>query len=110
MTVIAKVNGVAIAHSDHTEVVENNQYFPPEDLEPKYHSESISGLHTHCPWKGEASYYDVHVGDAVLRDAAWYYPSVITDRAKTIEGYVAYYPDKVDVEDTAQPLERSQPL
>ncbi|GAA5923281.1 hypothetical protein JCM1841_005696 [Sporobolomyces salmonicolor] len=105
MTVTAKVNGVVIAQSDHTEVVENNQ-----DIEPKYHSESVSGLHTHCPWKGEASYYDVHVGDTVLRDAAWYYPSVMTDRAKNIEGYVAYYPDKVDVEDIAHPLERSQPL
>ncbi|GAA5886793.1 hypothetical protein JCM5296_006405 [Sporobolomyces johnsonii] len=106
MTVTAIVDGIVIAQSDDTQVVENNQYFPPEDIDPEYHSKSASGLHTHCPWKGEASYYDLHVGDKVLRDAAWYYPSVLTDKAKSIEGYVAYYKNKVELteETAAHPL------
>ena len=32
-------------------------------------------MHTICPWKGEASYYDVVVNGEVNKDAAWYYPN-----------------------------------
>jgi uncharacterized protein (DUF427 family) len=34
-----------------------------------------SATHTTCGWKGVASYYDVVVGDAVNKDACWYYPT-----------------------------------
>jgi uncharacterized protein (DUF427 family) len=43
--------------------------------------------HTTCPWKGEASYYDI-VADE--KDAAWYYPSP-KEAAKHIAGYVAFW-------------------
>ncbi len=69
----ARWNGSLIAQSDACEVVEGNQYFPrdavhDENLRPSDHT-SI------CPWKGTAHYYDVVVGDAVNRNAAWYYPA-----------------------------------
>ena len=45
-------------------------YLPREDvragLEP-------SGRTEHSPSRGEATYYDVHVGDTVARDGAWAY-------------------------------------
>lgn len=45
--------------------------------------------------QGEASYYDVHLPDGtVVQDAAWYYPKTITDRAKDLEGKVAFYKNK----------------
>ena len=46
--------------------------------------------HTICPWKGEASYYDVVVGDQRIADAAWYYPTPM-DAAKEITGRVAFW-------------------
>jgi uncharacterized protein (DUF427 family) len=53
-------------------VVEGSHYFPTESVRWDHFRPSES--HTVCPWKGQASYYDV-VGDAdVNRDAAWFYP------------------------------------
>ena len=75
-------NGETIAKSDATVIVEGNHYFPVADVDMKHLRPSDS--HTTCHWKGEASYYDVVVGDSVNRDAAWYYPtpSKAADRIK----------------------------
>jgi hypothetical protein len=64
-------NGVVLAESDQTVVVEGNHYFPPEAIHQEYFRNSQT--HTTCHWKGEASYYDIVVGDKVNPDAAWYY-------------------------------------
>ena len=64
--------GTTIAESDDTVVVEGNHYFPADSIHRDYFQERDN--HTHCPWKGEASYYDVLVNGAVNQDAAWYYP------------------------------------
>ena len=68
-------------------------YFPPEDvrtdlLEP-------SAKHTHCPKKGEASYWTVRVGHRVVENAAWYYPDPI-DGAPPIKDLIAFYWDRID--------------
>jgi len=81
-------NGTVIAESDRTEVVEGNHYFPPEAIDKQYFKESST--HTTCPWKGVASYYNVEVDGQVNKDAAWYYPTA-KDKAKNIEGYVAFW-------------------
>ncbi|ORY58344.1 hypothetical protein BCR35DRAFT_295877 [Leucosporidium creatinivorum] len=94
MTKTASVNGVEIAHTDAPKVVEGNQYFPPSDIKQEYFKPSAKGTTTHCPWKGDASYYDLHVDGKVIEDAAWYYPSVITDRAQEIKGFIAFYTTK----------------
>ncbi len=65
-------NGVVLAESDKTVVVEGNHYFPPHTIKREYFQESST--QTNCPWKGEASYYNVVVNGQVSRDAAWYYP------------------------------------
>jgi len=77
-----------IAASDDTVVVEGNHYFP----EASVHRANLrpSATHTVCGWKGTASYYDVVVGDAVNKDAAWYYPTP-TDAAKEITGRIAFW-------------------
>ena len=90
----ARWNGAVIAESDTYEVVEGNVYFPPEALMQEHFRESDHS--STCFWKGKASYYDVVVGDAVNKDAAWTYPSA-SDRAKHIEGYVAFW-NGVEVE------------
>ena len=81
-------NGVTIAESDETLVVEGNHYFPLPSVRSEYLRESAT--HSTCHWKGEASYYDLVVGDAINRDAAWYYP-LPKDAAKQIAGRVAFW-------------------
>lgn len=81
-------NGVVIAESDRCEVVEGNQYFPPDAIKSEHFKPSST--HTTCPWKGVASYYDIEVEGKVNKDAAWYYPST-KEAAKKIEGYVAFW-------------------
>jgi uncharacterized protein (DUF427 family) len=77
-----------LAESGDTIVVEGNHYFPPETLRRELFRPSAT--HTTCSWKGEASYYDVVIGDAVNADAAWYYPQT-KEAAKNIEGRVAFW-------------------
>ena len=81
-------NGTVIAESEATEVVEGNHYFPRDAVKREFLSESST--RTHCPWKGDARYYNITVGDTVNPDAAWSYP-VTKDQAKHIEGYVAFW-------------------
>jgi uncharacterized protein (DUF427 family) len=81
-------NGAVLAQSDRTEVVEGNQYFPPDAVDKQYFKPSET--HTVCPWKGTASYYTVEVDGKRNPDAAWFYPQT-KDAAKNIEGYVAFW-------------------
>ena len=80
-------NGVVIADSDRCEIVEDNYYFPPETVRRELLRPSDK--HTNCPWKGEASYYDVVVDGNVNRDAAWYYRDP-KPAARNIAGYIAF--------------------
>jgi uncharacterized protein (DUF427 family) len=68
----AVYRGATIAQSDDTVVVEGNHYFPRESVRSELLQRSDT--HTTCPWKGEASYFDVVVDGEVNGDAAWYYP------------------------------------
>ena len=77
-----------IAESDTTVIIENNHYFPPESVNQLYLKSSDT--HTHCPWKGDASYYSIEVDGEINKDAAWYYPKT-SHAAKPIEGYVAFW-------------------
>jgi uncharacterized protein (DUF427 family) len=81
-------NGVVLAESGTTEVVEGNHYFPPESIQRKYFAESDT--HTTCPWKGEASYYHIQVNGQINPDAAWHYPDP-KPAANHIKGYIAFW-------------------
>lgn len=81
-------NGVVLAESDKTVVVEGNQYFPPDSIKADYFRPSEK--HTVCSWKGTASYYDVVVDGQVNSEAAWYYPQP-KEAAQEITGYVAFW-------------------
>jgi uncharacterized protein (DUF427 family) len=68
-------------------------YFPREDvrfdlLEPTDH-------HTHCPYKGDASYWSIRAGDQVAENAVWGYPEPLDD-APPLSDYVAFYWGKLD--------------
>ena len=84
----ASWNNQVIADSDDTIVIEGNHYFPPESVNTEFLVESTTT--TVCPWKGDASYFDIVVGDEVNKDAAWYYPEP-KEKAQEIKGYVAFW-------------------
>lgn len=84
----AKWNGKVIAESDDTIVVEGNHYFPPDAIKQEYFKPNSDS--THCPWKGDASYYNVEVDGKVNEGAAWYYPEP-KEAASKIKGYVAFW-------------------
>jgi len=77
-----------IAESNDTKIVENNHYFPQDSIKEEYFK--LSDSHTRCPWKGEASYFNIEVEGEVNQDAAWYYPQS-SHAAKPIENYVAFW-------------------
>jgi uncharacterized protein (DUF427 family) len=81
-------NGVVVAESDDTVVVEGNHYFPREAVRDELLV--ASDTHTTCSWKGEASYYSIRVADDIDRDAAWYYPDP-KDAAAEIRDRVAFW-------------------
>ena len=81
-------NGQVVAESDATVVVEGNHYFPPASIRREFFAPSAT--HTHCGWKGEASYYSLNVNGQVNNDAAWYYPAP-EEAARQIAGYVAFW-------------------
>ncbi len=81
-------NGVILAESDNTEIVDGNHYFPADSLNREHFQES--NTHTVCGWKGTASYYDVVVDGKTNKDAAWYYPDA-KSAAKNIEGDIAFW-------------------
>ena len=84
----ASWNGQILAESDDTVVVEGNHYFPPDTINQEFFEESDH--HSHCPWKGTASYYDVVVNGQRNENAAWYYPET-KDAAKQIKGRIAFW-------------------
>lgn len=81
-------NGQVIAESDDTVVVEGNHYFPPESVNMNFMQ--LSDTHTHCPWKGDASYYTIDAGGKQNTDGAWHYPQT-KSAADNIKGYVAFW-------------------
>ena len=91
-------NGVTLAESDITEVVEGNYYFPPQSLNMDYFSDSANHTTTLCGWKGRANYYDIAVDGETAADAAWYYAEP-KEAAAQIAGFVAFYKNKVQIED-----------
>ena len=81
-------NGVVLAESDETVVVEGNHYFPADSINKEYFQANSSK--TTCPWKGVASYYDVVVGGKTNEGAAWYYPAP-KPAASEIKDHVAFW-------------------
>ncbi|SFM70518.1 DUF427 domain-containing protein [Methanolobus profundi] len=93
-------NGVTLAESNETIMIEGNHYFPPDSVNMEYFRKS--DYQTTCPWKGLANYYDVVVDGDVNTDAAWYYPEPKAGSpekvGKDFRDYVAFWKD-VDVRD-----------
>jgi uncharacterized protein (DUF427 family) len=57
---------------------------------------------THCPYKGRASHMSAQLGDEVVADVAWTYPTPLPE-SERIAGLVSFYDDKVTVTVDGQP-------
>ena len=94
----ARFNGETVVDARHAKLLHEHGHLPiyyfREDevrmdlLEPTDHS-------SHCPFKGDASYWSVRVGDRVAENAVWGYPDPI-EGAPPLAGYLAFYWDKMD--------------
>ena len=97
-SVRVEVNGQTIADSadallmreqDHKPVY----YFPRADIEMAHFQPTDHS--THCPFKGDASYWTLTVGERVLENVMWSCETPC-DEVAEIKDYVAFYRDRVD--------------
>lgn len=68
-------------------------YFPPTDVRMEFLT-TASGS-SFCEWKGGAGYYDLQIGEKIVKNAAWFYASP-SEKFKQIQNYLAFYPSKMD--------------
>jgi uncharacterized protein (DUF427 family) len=88
-----EVGGVTIADSRRAMMLhESGQqpifYFPPQDVRAEVLKDS--DRQTHCPKKGDASYYTIRAGGEEVKDGAWYYPNPLPG-APPIKDLIAFY-------------------
>ncbi|AJZ59964.1 DUF427 domain-containing protein [Paraburkholderia fungorum] len=68
-------------------------YFPRGDVNMARLERST---HTsHCPFKGEASYFHLRTEDGLIENAVWSYETPLEPVAQ-IKGYLAFYASRVD--------------
>ena len=69
------------------------QYIPREDVDVSAFTRTTR--HTHCPYKGEASYFTLAVDDRSSENAVWSYEQPFP-AVQEIAGPLAFYPERVD--------------
>ena len=72
-------------------------YIPRADADLQFYERSDHT--THCPYKGDASYFHLTAAGRRSDNAVWTYESPL-ESVKQIAGHVAFYPDKVSVAHT----------
>jgi uncharacterized protein (DUF427 family) len=93
-------NGEVIADSRDALRLEEGKYAPVYYLPRKdvKMERLIRTSHTsHCPYKGDATYYSISNGQTA-RNAVWSYEQPI-EAVAAIREHLAFYPDKVDAID-----------
>src|SRR3546814_15464183 len=83
---VATWNGIVVAGSEKTVVVEGNHYLPPESVNTRYLRQSTTT--SRRPWKGLANYYSLVDDGKTNEDAAWYYDEP-ADAVATMTGSIA---------------------
>jgi uncharacterized protein (DUF427 family) len=102
--VVVRRGGVVIAETERALELQEASYaavwyIPIEDVAASHLAPSDH--HTYCPYKGEASYYDIVGGDGPpLANSVWYYGEPYPPVAE-IRGHVAFYADRVSITVTA---------
>jgi uncharacterized protein (DUF427 family) len=97
----ALYQGHVIAESNHALALKEAtypvvQYFPREDVAMMYLSRTDHG--SHCPYKGDASYYSIARDGQIAENAVWSYEEPYPAMAE-IKDYLAFYPNRVEIQE-----------
>jgi len=92
------VNGQVVAETRRPALVKETShppvyFIPPEDVNGDLFRPSKKS--SFCEWKGQAIYYDVVVGDQVIKDVAFSYPSP-TERFEAVRNWISFYAGPMD--------------
>jgi uncharacterized protein (DUF427 family) len=96
--VVVRFGGRTIADSTHALTLREAsyppvQYIPREDVDMRALSRTA---HTsHCPYKGDASYYSIQVDGGESSNAVWTYEAPFP-AVSPIREHLAFYPNRVD--------------
>lgn len=93
------VGGEKVAVSDRPVLLDETglptrYYLPREDVRTDLLRPTT--FQTTCPFKGQASYWSLALGDEVLDGVVWSYETPIPG-AEGIAGLMCFYPDRVDM-------------
>ncbi len=97
--VLVKWRGRAIVDTANAVVLKEHTY-PPVYYVPRADADMSvferTTRQTTCPYKGVANYFSLHAGDDLDANAVWTYETPKPGVAE-IEGFIAFYPDKVEI-------------
>ncbi len=85
-------NALELSEGDHPAVI----YFPRDDIAMAFLDETEHS--THCPHKGDASYFSIITKSQTLENAAWSYEAPKDDVARIKDHLAFYASDTVAVE------------
>ena len=84
-------NALELVEGDYPAVI----YFPRSDIAMEFLEPSDTA--SHCPWKGDASYYSIQTKSQLIEDAVWSYEMPLA-AMQAIKGHLAFNPNKATVE------------
>jgi uncharacterized protein (DUF427 family) len=93
------LNGEKLAESDRPVLLDETglptrYYLPREDVRTEFLRPTETA--THCPYKGDASYWSAQVGGETHDDVVWSYEKPIAG-AEGITGLMCFYPERVEL-------------
>ncbi len=84
-------SALELTEGDYPSVI----YFPRADVATAFLDKTEKS--THCPWKGDATYYSIEGNSGTLDNAAWSYESPL-EGMEEIRDHLAFFTDRVTVE------------
>ena len=92
-------NGAVIADTTRALILKEGplppaNYIPRSDVQMSYLQRTDHS--THCPFKGNASYFSIRVGNQIADNAVWTYETPI-DSVAPIKDCLSFYKEKLDV-------------
>lgn len=93
--------GTVIAETAHALTLREASY-PPVQYIPRSDANMAllarTAHSTYCPYKGDAGYFTINTQGKTLENAIWTYEQPY-DSVKEIAGHLAFYSDKVTIEE-----------
>jgi len=90
-TIVDTQHAITVSETNHAPVL----YFPRSDV--RFEHLERTEHQTFCPFKGDAGYWSLRVGDACSENAVWGYDDPFPE-VEPLKDYVAFYAERVDIE------------